>query len=74
MPRGRKKLSAQTLDERIADTNAAIEAKKAEISALKELRKDLMAQKQKSEMSALYEVVKVSGKSPAEIMELMARV
>lgn len=69
MPRGRKPLNVKSIDVQISDIDAEIEEYKQKIAQAKEKRKMLEARREKQEMTALYEAVRASGKSPRELLD-----
>lgn len=73
MPRGRKPLNLKTIDVQISDIDAEIEEYKQKISQAKEKRKMLEDRREKQEMTALYEAVRASGKSPQEFLDSLKK-
>ncbi|MEG1849408.1 MAG: hypothetical protein RRY21_05735 [Oscillospiraceae bacterium] len=71
MPRGKRKLPEQNIREKIAALDTEIELQKQQLATLRETRRALEADQERAEMAALYEVVKASGKSPAEVAALV---
>ena len=70
MPRGRRPSTTKTLDEQILEIDAEIEALKGKINAAKEKKKALEERKQQEDIAALLNVIKESGKTPAEFLAL----
>lgn len=71
MPRGRRAIKVKTVEEQIAALDAEIEDYKQKISDARERKKLLMERKEKEEMTALYEAVKSSGKTPEEFLKMI---
>ena len=69
MPRGRKKVTPQTFDEKMDAVDAKIEDLKAQIKELRTEKKELEAEKEKAEISALYEAMKASGKTVEDVVK-----
>lgn len=66
MPRGRKKMTIQTLTEELAETDSRISHCKQQLADLKARKKSLCSAIEKLEMESLYAAVKASGKTPGE--------
>lgn len=71
MPRGRRSISAKTLEEQLLELDAAIEEYKNKIIAAKEKKKELLGRKEKEDLASLLNVVKASGKTPSELLEMI---
>lgn len=71
MPRGVKN-PVKTIENQIKEIDERIAAHQARIESLNEKRKDLLSSKEKAEMSALYQLIKQSGKSPNELLLQLA--
>ncbi len=71
MARARK--GARTLEDQIIDVDIEIEMLKEEISKLKAKRKKLMAQKDQEDMQKIMDLVKESGKTPAEFLVALSQ-
>lgn len=69
MPRGRKPKNVSSIQEQINDIDAQIEDYKQKIVESKEKKKQLLQCKEKEEMTALYNAVKASGKTPEELLK-----
>jgi len=71
MSRGRKVVTAKTIEEQIIDIDSEIEDYKQKIADAREKRKVLMERKEKEELAVLYEAVKASGKTPEEFLKAL---
>ena len=71
MPRGKRKPALQKVEELIAGIDAEIEVHKDKISILQTQRKELLDQKKKLQLEALYSRIQESGKSMDEILNLV---
>lgn len=69
MPRG----SVKPLDEQLGDIDMKIQHYQNKINDLNNRKKTILASKEKEEMDALYQLVKASGKSPAELLTSLAK-
>ena len=72
MPRGVKK-SPISIDEQIAEVQTKIDSYQSKISNLNAKKKMLLASKEKAEVDALYQFVKQSGKTPAELLAELSK-
>lgn len=70
MPRGRKP-QFRPYQEQLAILEEQIEMHQKAIAELKVRKKDLLAAKEKEEMTRLYQAVKASGKTPEELLEAL---
>lgn len=57
--------------EQLQQIDSQITSLKEEIQSLKARRKEVAASKEKAEMQQLMELVKISGKSPAEFIDAL---
>lgn len=73
MPRGRKKVTPQTIDEKMQAIDEKIEELKAQIKELRADKKELESEKEKAEISALYEAMKASGKTVEDVVKVIKK-
>ena len=71
MPRGRKKVVPQSVDERIAVVTAEIESLKEQIKDKKNELKELQSQKEAEDQKKLLEAFASSGKSVDEVLAML---
>lgn len=67
MPRGVRK-PQKPFEDQIAEIDLKISTHQTKISELTAKKKAVISQKEKSELDALYQYVKDSGKTPAELI------
>lgn len=71
MPRGRKKLTPESLEQQINSLDADIEGYQQKIREAKDKRKALVDQKKKQDLEALYTTIQSSGRSVEEVLRLL---
>lgn len=71
MPRGRKKLTPESLEQQINSIDAEIEGYQQKIRDAKGKRKALVEQKKKQDLEALYTTIQSSGRSVEEVLRLL---
>lgn len=71
MPRGKRKVAPETLEQQINNLNAEIESYQQKIREAKDKMKKLKDQKEKQDIETLYSAVRDSGKSVEEILQLI---
>ena len=71
MPRGRKKVTPETLEQQISSLDAEIESYQQKIREAKDKRKELVEQKKKQDLEMLYSTIQNSGKSVDEVLQLL---
>ena len=69
MPREKK--NKPSFDDQLAKLDEKIATQKEKLTALNEERKELLAQKEASELAELNAVLKETGKSPADILAML---
>lgn len=67
MPRGVRK-SPQSIADQVSEIDVKIKSHQSKIKNLSEKKKSLLSSKEKVEMDTLYQYVKESGKTPAELI------
>ncbi|MCI1966357.1 MAG: hypothetical protein LKJ17_09565 [Oscillospiraceae bacterium] len=70
MPRGRK-IGIGSINEQIEKIDSEITNYKHKISLAREKKKELLAKKEKQEISELYNAVKTSGKTAGEFLSTL---
>ena len=70
---GRPRKSPKSLEDQILDVEIEIESRKEEITKLKAKRKKLMQAKDQEDMKKIINLVKESGKTPAEFLVSISR-
>lgn len=71
MPRGRKKVTPESLEQQINSLDADIEGYQQKIREAKEKRKELVELKKKQDLEALYTTIQSSGRSVEEVLRLL---
>lgn len=71
MPRGCKAVNPKTTEMQISEIDAEIEHYKQKIAEAKERKRVLLERKEKEDLTALYEAVKASGKTPEELLKTL---
>ena len=71
MPRGRKRVTPQTIEERIETVDAKIGELKGQIKELRAEKKELEAEKERAEISELYRAMKASGKTVEDVVKVI---
>ena len=69
----RPKKNAKRLEDQIIDVDIEMERLKEEMAALRAKRKKLMAQKDEEDMQKIVDMVKGSGKTPAEFLVAISK-
>jgi hypothetical protein len=72
MPRGIKN-SVKPIPEQIAEIDSKIQSHQAKIAKLNAKKKKLITSKEKIEMDTLYQLVKQSGQTPAELFSKLSQ-
>ncbi|MCI9576923.1 MAG: hypothetical protein HFJ84_09835 [Clostridiales bacterium] len=70
---GRPRKTPKSLEDQIIDIDIEIERLKDEITALRAKRKKLMAEKDQEDMKKIMDMVKESGKTPAEFLVAISK-
>jgi hypothetical protein len=70
MMRG-SKTGARSIDEQISKIDGEVENYKQKIALAREKRKSLLMKKEKEDLSALYQAVKVSGKTAGDFLNTL---
>ncbi len=68
MPRGVRK-AARPIEEQLEEIQMKIQSYQTKITSLNAKRKSLLEAKEKSEMDALYRLVRESGKTPEQLIQ-----
>ncbi|MCD7739625.1 MAG: hypothetical protein LUH58_11430 [Lachnospiraceae bacterium] len=71
MPRGRKKVQPQTVEERIAAVTAEMEALKEQLKEKKNELKELQTAKEAEDQKKLLDAFAASGKSVEEVLAML---
>lgn len=71
MPRGRRAGTGKTIDQQIEKLDTEIENYKIKIAEFRKKKAELAKKKSQGDFSELIDVIKKSGKSPEELLELL---
>ena len=71
MPRGKRKVTPETLEQQINNLDAEIESYQQKIREARDKKRVLLEQKKKQDLDILYSTIQGSGKSVEEILQLI---
>lgn len=73
MARGKRKTALESIAEQLEQIDTQIQAEREKLKGLETKKKELLEQKKKQELDALYEKIQASGKSVEEIFEAIQK-